>query len=202
MTAYLRGREEVIWALGWRSRYPEWIALVALTSGYFTKAQLSAFLEVEDRSGRKIIRRMLERKIATKQLLETRSVCRIPSMAIYRALGVPHLCPRAAASEESIMRRLLALDYLLEHPGLPWLATQAEQVRAFEALGVGCKLLPGRLCGGKAWRLFPDGLPIALDAKRARFAFVDPGYTGAAALRKWGKAHRPLWEALSARGRA
>ena len=202
VTAYLRGREEVIWALGWRSRHPEWIALVALTGGYFTKGQLSAFLEVEDRQGKKIIRRMLERKIVTKQLLDRRSVCRIPAVAIYRALGVPHLCPRAAASEGSIVRRLLALDYVLEHLGLPWLAVEAEKVRAFEALGIGRELLPGRLCGGRAWHLCPDGFPIALDATRACFAFVDPGYTGTAALRKWGKAHRPLWEALWTQGRA
>ena len=33
------------------------------------------------------------------------------------------------------MRRLLSLDYVLEHPGLPWLPTESEKVGAFKALG-------------------------------------------------------------------
>ena len=40
------------------------------------------------------------------------------------------------------MRRLLSLDYVLEHPGLPWLPTESEKVGAFEALGIERRIAP------------------------------------------------------------
>ncbi len=200
MTAYLRGREEVVRALGWKIQYAEWIALVCLTGGYFTRAQLAVFLGVGYRRARHIVREMLKREIVTEAPLEGRMVCRVPGIRIYRALRVPYLCPRAAASMHLVMRRLLSLDYVLEHPGLCWLPAEAEQVGAFDALGIGREHLPSRLCGGKASHHFPDGLPIAVDGGRAHFAFADPGYAVGVPFRRWAKAHRPLWEMLRVRG--
>ncbi len=43
-------------------------------------------------------------------------VCRIFSRSIYRALGVEDIRHRRTASEAVLMRRLLSLDYMLEHP--------------------------------------------------------------------------------------
>ena len=56
------------------------------------------------------------------------------------------------------MRLLLSLDYVLEHPDLPWLPTEPEKVRAFEALGIERRLLPRRVYRGPAGntrRYFP-----------------------------------------------
>ena len=56
------------------------------------------------------------------------------------------------------MRRLLSLDYVLEHPDLPWLPTESEKVGAFEALGIERRILPSRLYRGAAGntrRYFP-----------------------------------------------
>ena len=102
------------------------------------------------------------------------------------------------------MRRLLALDYVLEHPGLPWLPTEAEKVAAFEALGIKRRILPGRTYGGAAGNIrrhFHLGLPLALDAKRAVFVYVNPGHETAKGLRAWAAAHRELWPMLRDRGR-
>ena len=102
------------------------------------------------------------------------------------------------------MRRLLSLDYVLEHPDLPWLPTEPEKMAAFEALGIERRLLPRRVYRGAAGNLrryFPLRLPVALDAERAVFVYVDPGHETATALRSWGAAHRKLWEALWDRGR-
>ena len=101
------------------------------------------------------------------------------------------------------MRRLLSLDYVLEHPDLPWLPTEPEKVRAVEALGIERRLLPRRVYRGAAGNLrrhFPLKLPVALDAERAVFVYVDPGHETATALRSWGAAHRELWKALWDRG--
>ena len=56
------------------------------------------------------------------------------------------------------MRRLLSLDYVIEHTGLPWLATEHEKVGAFEALGIEPASLPVRVYRGAAGttrRYFP-----------------------------------------------
>ena len=101
------------------------------------------------------------------------------------------------------MRRLLSLDYVLEHPHLPWLPTEPEKVRVFEALGIERRLLPQRVYRGAAGntrRHFPLKLPVALDAERAVFVYVEPGHDTSTALRSWAVAHRGLWEALRERG--
>ena len=63
-------------------------------------------------------------------------VCRIFSRGLYRALGTEDIRHRRTASADVLMRRLLSLDYVLEHSGLPWLPTEPEKVAAFEALGI------------------------------------------------------------------
>ena len=50
-------------------------------------------------------------------------LCRISNMAIYRALGVENIRHRRKARNSVLMRRLLSLDFVLEHPGLNWLPT-------------------------------------------------------------------------------
>ena len=88
-------------------------------------------------------------------------------------------------------------------PG-PWLPTEPEKVAAFEALSVEHRLLPRRVYRGAAGNLrryFPLRLPVALDAERAVFVYVDPGHETATGLRSWGAAHCELWEALWDRGR-
>ena len=103
------------------------------------------------------------------------------------------------------MRRLLSLDHVIEHTGLPWLPTEHEKVGAFEALGIERRLLPVKAYRGAAGttrRHFPVKLPVALDAGRAVFVYADPGHETATALRSWGDAHRRLWDALRERGRS
>ncbi len=97
------------------------------------------------------------------------------------------------------MRRLLALDYVLEHPRLPWLPTETDRVAAFEALGIERGILPQRVYRGALGglrRFFPLGLPIALDTERAVFVYAEPGHETATALRSWGAKHGDLWKAL------
>ena len=131
-------------------------------------------------------------------------VCRIYARTLYRALGAEHIRHRRNASPEVLMSRLLSLDYVIEHPGMPWLATEAEKVAAFEGLGIERGWLPVRVYRGTAGttrRYFPVKLPVALDSGRAVFVYADPGHGTATALRSWGAAHRRLWNALQKLGR-
>ena len=204
MIAHLRGREGALEPFGWTGPRAEWIALVCLHSGVFTRAQISFHLRIDGRQALRFVRAMAERRLAVEETLDGWKVCRICGRGIYRALGAEDIRSRVA-SEELLTRRLLSLDYVLEHPGLPWLPTEPEKVGAFEALGIERRLLPSRLYGGAAGctrHHFPLKLPVALDAGRAVFVYVDPGYGTATALRSWGDAHRGLWKALGERGRS
>ena len=132
-------------------------------------------------------------------------VCRIREREVYRALGAEEFHRRRRiASRDVLMRRLLALDYVLDRPRLPWLPTEAEKVAAFDALGIERRVLPQRTYGGATGNIarhFHLGLPVALDAKRAVFVHVDPGHETAKGLRAWGAAHRELWSMLRDLGR-
>ena len=102
-----------------------------------------------------------------------------------------------------MLRRLLSLDYVLEHPQLPWLPTEQEKVAFFDLLGFDRRRLPRRLyhgAKGNQTRYFALKLPIAVDTKTATFAYVDPGRYTDTELRSWGTAHEWLWRALRLQG--
>ena len=125
--------------------------------------------------------------------------CRISNKEIYRKLGIENVRHRREADDSVMLRRLLSLDYVLEHPELSWLPTEPEKVSFFELLGIDRKLLPDRVyqgAVGKQTRYFALKLPIAVDAKTATFAYVDPGKDTDTELRSWGAAHEWLWRAL------
>ena len=158
MIAHLAGRERALEPFGWTGRQAEWIALACLHSGVFTRAQLSVYLRIDRWQALRFVRAMSERRLAADETLEGRKVCRICGRGIYRALGAEDIRHRRIASDEVLLRRLLSLDYVLEHTGLPWLPTEPEKVGAFEALGVERRILPSRLYRGAAGntrRYFP-----------------------------------------------
>ncbi|WP_420448061.1 hypothetical protein [Candidatus Palauibacter sp.] len=204
MIAHLKGREKALESFGWTGREAEWIALVCLHSGVFTRDQICDWLGIHPRSARRFIRDMSDRRLAARDRLAGRRVCRIYARAAYRALGAENIRHRRIASVRVLLRRLLSLDYVMEHTGQAWLPTEAEKVAAFEALGIERVLLPVRVYrggGGDTRRHFPLKLPVALDAGGAVFVYADPGHDTAAGLRSWGRAHRELWEGLQEQGR-
>ncbi|MCY3942328.1 MAG: hypothetical protein OXG18_00965, partial [Gemmatimonadetes bacterium] len=190
-------------------RHAEWIALVSLHSGVFTRAQAMRFLNAHPEQVRRVVHALIDRGLGAEETVPgvrgIGRVCRIYSRRVYRALGAEHVRHRRDASNEVLMRRLLSLDYVIEHHDLLWLPTEQEKVAAFEALGIERGLLPVRVYRGAAGntrRHFPVKLPVALDSARAMFVYVDPGHDTATALRSWGTAHRGLWRALQALGRS
>ena len=205
MTAHLQGRERALELFGWTGREAEWIALVCLHSGVFTRAQLSSFLGIDRWKAFRFVRDMSERRLASETIFEGRKVCRIAGRRIYRALGAEDIRHRRTASPEVLLRRLLSLDYVIERPDLPWLPTEPEKVGALEALDIERRLFPLRVYRGAAGstrRYFPVKLPVALDTERAVFVYAEPGHDTSSAICSWRDAHRRLWEALRDRGRS
>ena len=205
MIAHLKGREKALEAFGWTGRNAEWVALVCLHSGVFTRDQISDWLGIDRFKALRFVQDITARRLAAEDTHEGRKICRICGRAIYRSLGAEDIRHRRIASPEVLMRRLLSLDYVIEHTGQPWLPTEHEKVSAFETLGIERALLPVRVyrgAAGETRRYFPLKLPVALDTDGAVFVYADPGHETATGLHSWGRAHRALWGALQERGRA
>jgi len=209
MTAGLEERAEALKPFGWKGRKAEWIALVCLHSGVFTRTQATAFLKTHHERARRMVHALIAQGLAAEETVPrvrgVGRVCRIYARRLYRALGAEHVRHRRTASPVVLMRRLLSLEHVIEHPDLPWLPTEVEKVAAFDELGIDRGLLPVRVYRGKAGttrRYFHVKLPVALDSERAVFVYADPGHDTATALRSWGRAHRGLWRALATLGRS
>ena len=128
----------------------------------FIRAQWSRFLDAHPEQVRRGVHALIAQGAATEETVPgikgIGRVCRVFARQIYRALGAEDIRHRRSASEVVLMRRLLSLDYVLEHPDLPWLPTESEKVGAFEALGIERRILPSRLyrgAAGNTWRYFP-----------------------------------------------
>ena len=130
----------------------------------------------------RFVRDLVDRELAVEFDLRNSNgvarACRISHKPIYRELGIENVRHRREADDSLLLRRLLSLDYVLEHPVLPWLPTEQEKVAFFDLLGIDRNRIPHRTYHGavrKQTRYFALKLPIAADAKSATFAYVDPG---------------------------
>ena len=201
---HLQGREKLLEPLGFTGRQAEWITLVCLHSGLFTRDQAGAFLRSPRGTARDFVRALLEarvsgRPVADAKIVDGRWIYRIFGKAIYRELGLTNVRHRREASIEVMRRRLLSLDFVLDHPDLPWLATEQEKVACFERLGIDPELLPKRIYYGRAngrIRYFHIKMPVAVEQDRALFTYIDPGMGTPTELHSWGAAHQPLWQIL------
>ena len=208
MIEHLRGRERALEPFGWTQREAEWIALVCLHSGVFTRAQFCHYFDADRKQALRLVRALLERRAAVEgewPLVNGGGrTCRISSKPLYRALGVENIRHRRKANRSVVMRRLLSLDFVLEHPGMNWLPTEGEKVEFLEGLGVHSNLIPRRIYYGAVRaqkRYFALKLPVAGGAQTVTFAYVDPGRDTTGELNTWGAAHGPLWDAIRAKGR-
>ena len=156
----------------------------------------------------RFVKTLIERRVAVETDLIAFNgggkTCRISSKAIYRALGVENIRHRRNAGNTLVMRRLLSLDFVLEHPGMNWLPAEQEKVEFFEKIGLPLRLIPRRIYYGVAGnqkRYFALKLPLAVDSEIVTFVYIDPGHQTDRELYSWGAAHGPLWDALRKKGR-
>ena len=208
MIEHLRGRERALEPFGWTGREAEWIALVCLHSGVFTRAQYCHYFDANRKRALRFVKALVERRAAVESEWPVVNgggkSCRISSKPIYRALGVENIRHRRKTTVSVLRRRLLSFDFVLEHPGMNWLPTEGEKVEFIEGLGVHSNLIPRRIYYGAVRaqkRYFALKLPVAGGDKTVTFAYVDPGHATAVELNSWGAAHGQLWDAIRAKGR-
>ena len=208
MIEHLKGREDALAALGWTGREAEWIAVVCLHSGVFIRAQFCHYFDAPRITAARFVKALVQRRSAVESEWPLVNgggrTCRISGKAIYRVLGVENIRHRRKANRNGVMRRLLSLDFVLEHPGMNWLPTEAEKVEFLEEIGVPSRLIPRRIYYGAVGaqkRYFALKLPVAGGDKTVTFAYVDPGRDTTGELNTWGGAHGRLWDAIRAKGR-
>ena len=184
MIAHLRGREKLLEAVGFTRQKAEWITLVCLHSGLFTRDQLAFYLQGANRFYvRRLVQALLDARVsgrpfAGEEVRDGRLICRIFGKHIYRALDLSNVRHRREASIEVTRRWLLSLDFVLDHPDLAWLPTEQEKVFCFSDLGIDPELLPKRIYAGRAngrTRYSPIKMPLAVEQDRAIFVYIDPG---------------------------
>ena len=174
MIEHLRGREKALEPLGWSGPEAEWIALVCLHSGIFTRSQFCHYFDTRPNRAHRFVKDLIKRALAVESntliFNGGARACQISSKPIYRALGVENIRHRRKASPAVVMRRLLSLDYVLEHPGAGWLPTEPEKVGCFEGIGLERRLMPRRIYRGTVGnrkRYFVLKLPVAVDSGKS-----------------------------------
>ena len=177
MIEHLRGREQALASLGWTGREAEWIALVCLHSGVFTRAQFCHYFNTQRMAALRFVKALVTRRegVESGQVVFNGGgrMCRISGKAIYRSLGVENIRHRRKASRSVVMRRLLSFDFVPEHPGMGWLPTEAEKAEFFEEIGLPSRLIPRRIYYGAfraQKRYFALKLPVAGGAQTVTFA--------------------------------
>ena len=208
MIEHLRGREQALASLGWTRGEAEWIALVCLHSGVFTRPQFCRYFNADSKRAHRFVKAIIGRGCGVESEWPVVNgggkSCRISSKPIYRALEIENIRHRRKATVSVLRRRLLSLDFVLEHPGMNWLPTEGEKVEFIEGLGVHSNLIPRRIYYGAVAaqkRYFALKLPVAGGARTVTFAYVDPGRDTTGELNTWGAAHGPLWDAIRSKGR-
>ena len=168
MIEHLKGREQALAPLGWTGREAEWIALVCLHSGVFTRTQFCCYFNTYRKQAHRFVKALIEQRAAVETDVIAFNgggkTCRISSKPLYRALGVENIRHRRKAGAPVVMRRLLSLDFILEHPGMNWLPTEGEKVEFIEEIGLPSRLIPRRIYYGAVRaqkRYFALKLPVA-----------------------------------------
>ena len=208
MIAHLREREKALEPFGWSQQDAEWVAMVCLHSGVFTRSQYTAYFHAHHSRAQRFVQTLVDMKFAVEEpipvirRMDRTQACRITHKSIYRELGVPNIRHRKVADPAAYLRRLLSLDYVIEHPELEWLPTEEEKVFYCTGVGVPKNQLPKRIYTGAAGglaRYFHLKLPIA-GGPTTTFVYVDPANGTSTELRYWGRAHQHVWRVMRERG--
>lgn len=202
---HLAGRDAALRQLGWNGRDAAWLALVCLHSGVFLRSQYRALWKAPIITARRLAERLIdvgggrEQPLAGERGNASEHLCHVTARPIYRALGIEHVRHRRTGSPGLLFRRLLSLDYVIDHPTVPWLPTEQEKVAHFTGLGVPLADLPQSVFKGAiapTVRYFTKKLPIAADGRSATFVYTVASKTDINALDYWGETHEALWNTL------
>jgi hypothetical protein len=201
-------RVAAVETLGYTAREARFLTIAALHSGYFLRRQFAAFAGVG--SGKAVV--SLTHKLLSRHHARVVATCHnthlyhLTSKRLYTQLGEPNSRNRRARTPFATRARLLALDYVLAHPTLQFLATARERVAYFaDQLGVSRGHMPtpcDRPEGRAAPRYFTDGAPVGVSADgEVVLVFIDDGVSSVVAFDTFLRHYRALLVSLPRPGR-
>ena len=201
--------------LGWTQREAEWLALVCLHAGLFTRRQYAARFGLSRQTADRFTHGLVSAGLASETPTPDRrayrppGICHVHGRPLYRALGIENSPHRRHASPELALRRLLSLDYVLEHPELAWFPTEPEKLAYFRRIDISGTSLPRRVYvapfSARSTRYFALKLPIAGNGTTTTFVYAATGgrpRLQKIRIRSWAAAHAALWKALRQHGGA
>jgi hypothetical protein len=156
--------------LGYTEQEAQFVYLVATHSGYFT---LQQYLDFTGTKKGWNVHQFTKKStklghLRTMTCAYGHALYNLYSRRVYGALDRDNLRNRRRLSTELIRTRLSILDFVLTHPDLEYLETEAEKVACFkEKFGIPDALIPGRVYQGiernaTTKRCFVDRFPIYL----------------------------------------
>jgi hypothetical protein len=203
-------RAEAVQRLGYTEREAAFLCLAALHGGFFLRRQYAQYTGRQiGGTAAELVRKTLAYGHATSVTgCHNTKVYHLCSRPFYAALGQEDNRNRRTRSPAVIKNRLMCLDFVLEHPGRRFLATEQEKVSYFtRELGIQLSELPAKVFRGvepkqTAKRFFPDKYPIIVPDKETNtgepvsFSFVDEGLATAARFETYLEEYGRLFAAL------
>jgi len=182
-------RIDALQRFGYTEREAQFLVLAALHGGFFLRGQYCRFI------GRQIggtvadlVRKLLTNDHATAVVgCHNTKVYHLGARPFYAALGQEDNRNRRERPTVVIKNKLMCLDFVLDHPGMRYLATEQEKVSYFKnALEIPMVDLPRKLFRSPASdqateRYFVDKYPIFLaedttaPSPVVSFCFIDEG---------------------------
>ena len=205
MTAFQR---EGLGLLGYSKRESEFLYLVATHSGYFTNRQFKNFAQTESGSvSHAFIRKLVDRNHATYHAFRSGGrVYHLFARKVYQAIEREHLRTRKKHELDYVKTRLVALDFVIAHPQLNYLETEAEKLAFFkDEFNIDRKALPvkqyrARKSAEVTPRYFVDRFPMFVDRRSSptlvNFTYVDAGAVSLEGLGTHLRAYAGLFRAL------
>jgi hypothetical protein len=165
-------RVKTIAKFGFTEREARFLVLVMRHAGICVPRQYAAFAGTAyGRRVNALFDSLVERGYATIcGCLHNRArLYHVRHNALYHAIGEPHSRYRRPVPAAGVSERLMLLDGMLTSPSTTWLATPAEKAHGLTALcpSIPADVLPHVTVGNgpsRAVRLFPDRLPVGIDA--------------------------------------
>jgi hypothetical protein len=203
-------RIQALEELGYSPREAAFLCLAALHSGFFLRRQYRHFTGADPgRADDQFITKLYNHGHA--RVIDGKSNVRIyhlSSHPFYQAIGEGENRHRRMRPLCAIKTKLMALDYVLAHPKVSYLATEEEKVDHFSRnLGIDPAALPTKIYYAKTnnletRRYFVDKFPIALPQDNSvsqplvSFCYVDEGEICTPAFETWLCQYSRLFAAL------
>lgn len=203
-------RSQAVQRLGYTEREAQFLCLAALHGGVFLRRQYNQFLgKAVGGTAAALIEKLFAKNHAkATTFVADIHIYHLCARPFYRALGQEDNRNRRMRQPVSLRAKLMGLDFVLAHPGVPFLATEQEKRDYFLGkLNVDPLILPAAryYAGDKMTeRYFTEKFPIFLAQESASqtpmvsFCYVDEGAVGTSGLVTFLKKYQPLFAALQA----